>query len=71
VAAASEEWGERPVAFLLVEDDAVDLDRVRAQLAEQVPRWWLPDDLIVLDELPKTSVGKHDKRALRTQLYKQ
>ncbi len=70
VAAASEEWGERPVAFLVVEGDDVDLERVRAQLTEQVPRWWLPDQLIVLEELPKTSVGKHDKRALRTRLYK-
>ena len=31
-------------------------------------KWWLPDDIVFVDEIPKTSVGKFLKRALRDQL---
>jgi fatty-acyl-CoA synthase len=30
-----------------------------------VPKWWLPDEVRFIDEVPKTSVGKFDKKALR------
>ena len=36
-------------------------------LAQQFARWWLPDRYLFLDELPKTSVGKFDKKAMRQQ----
>ena len=35
-------------------------------LAERVPRWWLPDQWTFIDEIPKTSVGKFDKKVMRT-----
>jgi fatty-acyl-CoA synthase len=36
-----------------------------AFLAGRVPRWWLPDQWTFLDEIPKTSVGKFDKKVMR------
>jgi fatty-acyl-CoA synthase len=36
-----------------------------AFLAERVPRWWLPERWTFVEELPKTSVGKFDKKLLR------
>jgi fatty-acyl-CoA synthase len=38
-----------------------------AFLAERVPRWWLPERWTFVDELPKTSVGKFDKKVLRAR----
>ncbi len=37
-------------------------------LAGRVARWWLPERWAFVDELPKTSVGKFDKKALRAQV---
>lgn len=36
-------------------------------LAPRVAKWWLPDDVVFIDAVPKTSVGKFNKRALREQ----
>jgi fatty-acyl-CoA synthase len=33
-----------------------------------VAKWWLPDDVVVVPEVARTSVGKYDKRALRAML---
>ena len=61
-----EHWSERPVACVaLQEGQALELADLRTWLEGRVPGFWLPDDLVVLDELPKTGVGKLDKRALR------
>ena len=35
--------------------------------AERVPKWWLPNDLEIIEEVPKTSVGKFSKKTLREQ----
>ena len=40
----------------------------RSDLAGRVARWWLPERWAFVDELPKTSVGKFDKKALRSQV---
>jgi fatty-acyl-CoA synthase len=37
-------------------------------LEPRVPRWWIPDDVVFLDSIPKTSVGKFSKKDLRSQL---
>ena len=39
-----------------------------AFLEPRVPRWWLPDEIVFIDQIPKTSVGKFSKRDLRRQL---
>ncbi|UKO93800.1 AMP-binding protein [Gordonia amicalis] len=57
-------WQERPVAYI-VGDDGLDVDEVAAELAERVPRWWMPENIVIVDHLPRTSVGKLDKRTLR------
>jgi fatty-acyl-CoA synthase len=66
----SRRWDERPVAVVVPSDPdhPPTLEDVRRFLADRVARWWLPDEVVVVDEIPKTSVGKLDKRALRERL---
>jgi fatty-acyl-CoA synthase len=63
-------WQERPLAAVvprpehrgsLTKQDILDF------LKDRVARWWLPDDVVFIDAVPKTSVGKFNKRALRQQ----
>jgi fatty-acyl-CoA synthase len=59
-------WGERPLlAVVRRPGAALDKTALRAFLGEQVARWWLPDDVVFVDELPHTSTGKIHKAALR------
>jgi fatty-acyl-CoA synthase len=60
-------WDERPLACVVPRPGAaLDARTLRSFLDGQVARWWLPERWAFLDEVPKTSVGKFDKRALRT-----
>jgi fatty-acyl-CoA synthase len=70
VGVASRRWDERPVVTIVTENGkaAPTLEELRTFLTDRVPRWWLPDHVVVVDEIPKTSVGKLDKRGLRRQL---
>ena len=64
-----ERWEERPLACVVLEENAeVTLEELREHLAERVAKWWLPDGLVIVDEVPKTSVGKFDKKVLRSRL---
>jgi acyl-CoA synthetase (AMP-forming)/AMP-acid ligase II len=66
VAVPHRHWQERPLAIAVLRPGARSSgDALRARLGERVPRWWLPDDVVIVDELPRTSVGKTDKRRLR------
>jgi fatty-acyl-CoA synthase len=59
-------WGERPGAVVALRPGHdLALDELRTFLTAQVPKWWLPVALSVAPEVPKTSVGKLDKKALR------
>jgi fatty-acyl-CoA synthase len=59
-------WIERPVACVSLREGAtLTLDELRAWLEPRVPHFWLPDDLVVLETLPKTGVGKLDKKVMR------
>ena len=63
-----EKWSERPLACVVPEGDAeITLDELKEFLAERVPKWWIPNDLEIIDEVPKTSVGKFSKKTLREQ----
>jgi fatty-acyl-CoA synthase len=63
-----EKWSERPLACVVPEgDEEITLDELRSFLAERVPKWWIPNDLELIDEVPKTSVGKFSKKTLREQ----
>ncbi len=59
-------WIERPVAAVVLRDDAhTDEAAIRAWLASRVAKWWLPDRVLFVDTIPRTSVGKFLKRELR------
>ena len=69
VAVPSQEWGERPLAFITLRPGAHPATAdLLAPLRDRFPTWWLPDDVRIVDEIPKTSVGKIDKRSLRERL---
>jgi len=60
-------WLERPVAYIVARDTGAipDHDELVAHLMPRFPKFWLPDEFRVVAEIPKTGVGKYDKRALR------
>jgi fatty-acyl-CoA synthase len=61
-------WDERPVAFAVARPEfkgQVTQEEVIAFLKDKVAKWWLPDEIRFIDEVPKTSVGKFDKKVLR------
>jgi fatty-acyl-CoA synthase len=61
-----EKWSERPLACVVLEDgEELTLDELASFLADRVPKWWIPKDMEVIDEVPKTSVGKFSKKTLR------
>ena len=61
-----EKWSERPLACVVPKDgEEITLDELKEFLAERVPKWWIPNDLEIIDEVPKTSVGKFSKKTLR------
>jgi acyl-CoA synthetase (AMP-forming)/AMP-acid ligase II len=61
-----ERWSERPLACVVAtEGSALTVEDVLAFLAPRVAKWQLPDDVVFIDEVPKTSVGKFSKKTLR------
>jgi fatty-acyl-CoA synthase len=61
-----ERWVERPLACVVVKPgEELGKEEVIEFLAPRVAKWWLPDDVVFIDEVPKTSVGKFSKKALR------
>ncbi len=65
-----ERWSERPLACAVPRAEfkgALTEHELSAFLADQFAKWWLPERYLFLDELPKTSVGKFDKKAMRAQ----
>ncbi len=61
-----ERWQERPMAAVVVrQGSATTPEQLRDYLATRVARWWLPERWSIISELPRTSVGKYDKKALR------
>jgi fatty-acyl-CoA synthase len=63
-----EKWSERPLACVVPKDgEEITLEELRSYLADRVPKWWIPGDMELIDEVPKTSVGKFSKKTLREQ----
>jgi len=61
-----EKWGERPLAsVVLVEGSSATADELSAFLDGKVARWQVPERWAFIDEVPKTSVGKFDKKVIR------
>ncbi len=69
VAVPDERWDERPCACVVRRDGCeLDADALRSFLREKVAKWWIPERVEFIAEVPKTSVGKFDKKVLRTQV---
>ena len=66
IGAPDPKWIERPVAFIVAAEE-VHVDELKAFLKERFPSFWVPERFEVIDELPKTSVGKFDKKRLRSE----
>lgn len=67
VAIADARWQERPLACVVLRKGInPDPGTLKNFLAERVPKWWLPEQWMFIDEVPKTSVGKFDKKVLRS-----
>jgi fatty-acyl-CoA synthase len=61
-------WDERPLAcVVLQEGQTATAEEILAYLEPLVAKWWLPDAVEFIDEVPKTSVGKFSKKDLRTR----
>ena len=75
IAKPDERYDERPLCCVVLRPgvlsersaEAVAAELI-AHLSERVARWWLPDEFAFVTEVPKTSVGKFDKKELRRQL---
>jgi fatty-acyl-CoA synthase len=68
VAVPDERWQERPLAAVVVKKDAdVTPQELRHHLSDRVVRWWLPERWTFVDEVPRTSVGKFDKKLIRSR----
>jgi fatty-acyl-CoA synthase len=64
-----ERWQERPLALVVPSGEDTDAlsATLREYLGESYPDWWVPDDVRIIDEVPKTATGKFDKKALRAE----
>jgi len=66
IAVADDRWQERPLCIVVRTPEAqVSAHELREYLSAYVAKWWLPEHWAFVETLPKTSVGKFDKRALR------
>ncbi|MGF1596741.1 MAG: long-chain fatty acid--CoA ligase [Acidimicrobiales bacterium] len=66
VGVPDDRWDERPMACVVTAEGATfDPEELRRYLEERVAKWWLPERWARIEEVPKTSVGKFDKKVLR------
>lgn len=71
IAIPDEKWSERPLACVVLASDAeVTAEELNEFLAPKFAKFWLPDHYVFVDEIPKTSVGKFDKKVLRKSYSK-
>jgi fatty-acyl-CoA synthase len=63
-----ERWDERPLACVVSRSGApINIAVLRDHLASRVAKWWIPERWAFISAVPKTSVGKYDKKALRAE----
>jgi fatty-acyl-CoA synthase len=63
-------WEERPIALVVLRDDhkaGITADDIRDHLSAKFAKWQLPEKVLFIDAIPKTSVGKFDKKVIREQ----
>ena len=75
IAVPHEKWLERPLACVVLNEGQIANDEMKGKLLSyiegQFAKWWVPDGVVFLDEIPKTSVGKFLKMALRAEITEQ
>lgn len=70
VAIEHSKWAERPLAVIVPKpqfQDRITKEEILAHLAPRFAKWWLPDEVLFVDAIPKTSVGKFDKKVMRAR----
>ncbi|MEI6453644.1 MAG: long-chain fatty acid--CoA ligase [Actinomycetes bacterium] len=68
VAVPDERWQERPLCCVVRQPNSqISAEDLIAFLGDRVAKWWLPERWTFIDAIPKTSVGKFDKKVLRAQ----
>ena len=68
VGVAHPKWDERPILFIVkngLED--CEKDSIEDFLSDKIAKWWMPDDIIFVDELPHGATGKLLKTGLREE----
>ena len=69
IAVPHAKWQERPLACVVLREEVTATkEELLEMLEEHFAKWWIPDDIIFLKEIPKTSVGKFLKAKLREDL---
>ena len=68
VGLAHPKWQERPVAFIVPKPGSdVTPDDLRSFLEPLIATWWMPDEFIFIEAIPKTGTGKFDKKVVRAE----
>ena len=66
IAVPHPKWDERPVAVVVPRAGRTPtLESVRAHLAPHFAKWWLPDDVILVESIPRSGTGKYLKNVMR------
>ncbi len=69
IARPDERWAERPLCCVVLREGAtVSVRELHEHLSGRVAKWWIPEEFAFIEEVPKTSVGKFDKKVLRARL---
>ncbi|WP_338598333.1 long-chain fatty acid--CoA ligase [Sulfolobus tengchongensis] len=71
VGVKDEKWGERPIALVVKKPGKEVTEQEIIEYLKSLnrfPKWWLPDKIIFVESIPKTSTGKLDKKVIRDQL---
>ncbi len=70
VAAFHDKWDERPLLLVTLKAGAsLDKQEMLDHLQDKIVKWWMPDDVIVIDEMPMTATGKIRKLTLREKYW--
>ena len=68
IAVPDDKWEERPLCCVVLKPGVeASAEELKEFLAERVAKWWLPERWSFIESVPKTSVGKFDKKVLRAQ----
>ncbi|MCE2521247.1 MAG: long-chain fatty acid--CoA ligase, partial [Alphaproteobacteria bacterium] len=63
-------WQERPMLVIVLKaDQTADSGDIRRHLEGRIARWWMPDDIVFVDDLPHTATGKVSKLQLRERFH--